>query len=225
MVVPASELSLNAGCLQAFAFLLEAFHLKAFLPGIALIVAIGAVGSMSTWIVGPCSGLISASEETDLPPLLTKLNHRKVPQNLLICQAFLVTSLSLVFLFMPNINNAYWMLLILTTQLYLIMYIFFFAAAIKLRYKFPHIERPFQVPGGKLGMWIFAGLGIVSSLFTFGIAFYPPENMSPETSFKFTSFLVISIVTLCAVPYLSRKFFQKPMENVSEDTLLQKGKT
>ena len=210
MVVPASELSLNAGCLQAFSFLLNAFALKGLLPWIAIIVAIGAAGSMSTWIVGPCSGLIFASQEHDLPPLLTKLNKKKVPQNLLICQAILVSCLSLVFLFMPTVNNAYWMLLILTTQLYLIMYVLLFAAAIKLKYKFPDLHRPFQVPGGKIGMWITAGLGILSSLFTFGIAFVPPANLSPEASFHFIAFLVVSITFLSSIPYLSRKFLRKP---------------
>ncbi len=217
MVVPTSELSLNAGCLQAFSFLLGAFNLKALMPWIAIIVAIGAIGSMSTWVVGPCAGLIAASEENDLPPILKKLNRKRVPHNLLICQAVLVSCLSLVFLFMPSINNAYWMLLILTTQLYLIMYILLFAAAIKLRYSFPALPRPFQVPGGKVGMWILASLGILSSLFTFVIAFFPPENMSSEASFTFTAFLITSILVLSAVPYVSKKIFQKesiPIHNL-----------
>lgn len=217
MVIPASEIALNAGCLQAFAYFLERFHLNALMPWIAITIACGALGSMSTWIVGPCVGLLASSTENDIPALLTKKNKRGVPRNLLLFQAILVSFLSFAFLFMPSINSAYWILLILTAQLYLIMYILLFAAGIKLRYKYPDLPRPFRVPGRKLGMWALGGIGILSSGFTFAIAFYPPKQFSTENPFKFIAFLIGAIVILSLLPSLA-KGRRKTSEAIQENS-------
>ena len=55
---------------------------------------------------------------------------------------------------MPTISNAFWVTTALTGQLYMIMYVLMFAAAIRLRYTQPDIERPYKVPFGKPGIWV-----------------------------------------------------------------------
>lgn len=204
MVIPQEQIVLSAGCLQAFALFLESYGLTILIPFVAFIVAIGALGSMSTWIVGPCKGLIAAAKEGDLPNSLRQVNSNGVPKNILLFQAILVTILSLMFLLMPTVNSAYWMLLILTTQLYLIMYVFLFAAALWLRYKKPEIKRPFQVPGGLIGMWVMAGLGTISSIFAFFICFIPPAGIASKDVFYHIGFLIISILVLSSLPWLLR---------------------
>jgi amino acid transporter len=171
----------------------------------------GAVGSMSTWLLGPCKGLLAAAEMGDLPALFKKTNKRGAPRNLLLVQAGIVSLLSLLFLWMPSINSAYWILLVLTTQLYLLMYLLLFAAVIKLHYKYPHVKRPFRVPGGIIGLWIMGTLGFVSSLISFVIGFFPPQKLAAEGSGWYFGFLAISILILSLLPSVIFKM-HKPVE-------------
>jgi len=210
MVVPQSEIVLCTGPLQAFSTLLGNYGLGFVTPVIAILIAFGAIGSMSTWLLGPCRGLVAAAMHGDLPPIFRKVNRHGMPNNLLIGQAFLVSLISLVFLLMPSVNSAYWILIVLTTQLYLIMYILMFAAALKLRYSQPEVERPFKIPGGTVGLWIFTGLGIASSIFTFIIGFFPPSQIDPGSKAWFVGFLSTAIVILSILPALILRFSKKP---------------
>jgi prolipoprotein diacylglyceryltransferase len=61
----------------------------------------------------------------------------------------------------------------LSTELYMIMYVLMFLAAIKLHHK--HVDRPkvFKIPGGTRGMWITACIGLVGRLATIVVSFRP----------------------------------------------------
>lgn len=209
IIVPQNQILLCAGPIQAFSILFEKYHLGFLTPLIALLISFGAIGSMSTWLLGPCRGLVAASNRGDLPSIFRKINPQGMPNNLLIGQAILVSLIALVFLFMPSVNSAYWILIVLTAQLYLIMYILMFAAAIKLRYSHREINRPFKIPGGIVGVWFFSGMGVISSLFTFVIGFFPPGQITAGSTFWFAGFLSVSIILLSFLPslisYLSKK--------------------
>ncbi|NGX46358.1 MAG: putative glutamate/gamma-aminobutyrate antiporter, partial [Chlamydiae bacterium] len=178
MVVPQSEISLNAGCLQAFEYFFREYGLQFLMIPCAIIMAIGVLGSMSTWIMGPCVGLLAASKPEYVSGFFRKTNEKGVPSNLLIIQAALVSVLSLLFLFMPTINSAYWILLVLSTQLYLLMYLLLFTSAIRLRVLFPDVTRPFKVPGGRPGIWICGLGGVGVSVFALSTGFALPEEIS-----------------------------------------------
>ncbi len=209
IVVPQKEISLVAGSLQAFTHFLEAYHMRWLTPIIAALVAIGAFGSMSTWVVGPTKGLLAAAQQGDLPPAFRKINAQEMPVTLLIGQGVLVSLISLIFLFMPSISSAFWILSAIVAQLYLLMYILMFAAAIKLRYSKPTVERPYRVPGGHVGMWIVSGIGLLSSLFAMAIGFFPPSQIATGSLVFYESFLIIGVVLCCIAPALIG-LFQKP---------------
>ncbi|MDB5785842.1 MAG: amino acid permease family protein [Caballeronia mineralivorans] len=52
----------------------------------------------------------------------------------------------------------------------------------KLRYCAPELKRPFPVPGGLVGMWIFAGVGLAGVVFSFVVqqAFSRRSVFSPD---------------------------------------------
>lgn len=204
MVVPQSQLYLSAGCLQAFAFFFNALDLPLLIALMALVITLGGTGSLATWIMGPAKGLIAAARREDLPPALSQVNKRGVPKNFLILQAGIVSLLSIAFLFLPTINAAYWIFLVLTTQLYLVMYFLLFAAVIKLRKKEPNVTRPFKVPGGKVGLWIFSSVGFLSSLFAFVISFFPPAKIEPDSQPAYMVSLAGIICVMIAIPFMIR---------------------
>ena len=64
---------------------------------------------------------------------------------------------------------------------------------------FPFVERDknghrnFKVPGGKIGAWIVAGLGLISSVFAIILAIYPPAQVKKEVG---SPFIYISVIVL-----------------------------
>ena len=209
MVVPQSEIVLTAGIMEAFTAFFTAYNIQWLIPFMALLIGVGSIGMVSTWIVGPSKGLLATANDGDLPPFFQKTNKEGMPVNLLITQAAIITLLALVFVFMPNVSSSYWILTALTVQLYLLMYILMFAAAIKLRYSKPNVKRAYTIPGGKLGIWLVAGIGILGAIFAFGIGFIPPAQISTGSTTFFHAFMIAGIVLTCIVPFIVRHF-RKP---------------
>lgn len=215
IVVPQSEISLLAGSLQAIAVFLEQYQLKTLIPLMALLITVGTIASVSTWTVGPTKGLLGAAQVGDLPPLFRKVNKQSMPVPLLIMQAIVVSFLSTLFVFFPTLNEAYWLLVALVTELYLLMYLLMFAAAIKLRYKHPKVERPYKIPGGKWGMWIIAGVGFLSSLATMFIGILPPEQITTMNPKTYIIIMVTGMVFFSFGPSMILLFQKKAWKTTS----------
>ena len=52
-----------------------------------------------------------------------------------------------------------------------------YAAAIRLRYTQPGLQRDYRVPGGNAGMWAVGGIGFLAVLFSFAVTFFPPSQL------------------------------------------------
>lgn len=216
IVVPTSKLSLVAGLMQAFDIIFKALSLPWLTPIVALMVAGGAIAMVSTWIVGPAKGILATAQTGDLPPILQKVNSAGMPVNILVLQAILVTVVSLAMLFMPSVSSAYWMFAVVTAQLYLMMYLLMFFAAIKLRYTRADVPRAYKVAGGNFGMWLVAGLGSLASLFAIIIGFIPPAQLKEGSPIFFESFLILGMVIMTAAPFVIYHF-KKPSWKASQD--------
>lgn len=209
IVVPKSSISFTAGTMQAFSIFLGKYNLRGLIPVIAALMAVGVFGSVSTWIIGPSKGLLAAAKEGHLPPVWQKTNASYAPLNLMLLQGVIATALTLVFLLMPNVSSAFWILTVLVAQLYLLMYILVFAAGIKLRYSQPKVERPYRIPGGNWGMWTCCGLGILGCLFALLIGYFPPAQIEVGNKGFYTGFLIVATALSCTAPFLILRF-KKP---------------
>ncbi len=206
VVVPREKISLVAGLMQAFTAFLDKFHLAWLVPVVALLIAFGVFGQITTWIAGPSKGLLAVARHGFLPPFLQRVNRRGVQTHILIVQALIVTALSLVFLLMPTVSSSYWILTALTAQLYLVMYVLLFISALRLRYAEPDVARAYRVPGGKLGMWLVAGVAVAAAAFTIAVGYFPPAQLQTGNVFVYEAFLVLGMVIVCAVPLLVYQF-------------------
>lgn len=202
ITVPKSDLSLVAGIMQAFEIFFESYQLKWLSSILGIAIVIGTLGGVSNWIISPSRGLLVALQDESLMPALQKTNKYGAPKGLLIMQACLVTLMSFVFLFMPSINASYWVLTVLAAQLYMLMYIMMFIAAVYLRISKPEFPRPFKVPGGIKGLVAIAGLGTLSSLLTFIIGFFPPEGISSEIKQHYELMILSSLILMASPPFL-----------------------
>ncbi len=155
MVMPQKDISLLAGLMEAFTVFFTQFHVPWLVPVVALLAVIGAVGQVSTWIVGPVMGLLATSAGGDLPPVLQKVNRSGIPANLLFVQATLVSLFGLVLLLVPDTNVSYWLAADLMMVLYLLMYILLFLTGIRLRTRNLMCPEPIQCLAATLacGSW------------------------------------------------------------------------
>ncbi len=176
VVVPPSKLSNLTGIIQAFNLFAEEFSLTWLGPLMAGAILIGGICAVATWIIGPTKGLFAAADDGLLPPFLAKTNRYGVPYAMLLTQGFICSLLTLVFVLLPTVEGAYYLLSAMTAQLSLLMYAILFSAAIRLRYNQANVVRSFKIPGKNWGMWLVAGAGIIICIVVVLLGFIPPAN-------------------------------------------------
>ncbi len=202
VVVPSANMNFVAGIMQAFETYFAVYHLHWLVPIIALLVFLGTLTMAIVWISGPSKDLCVAAERGDVPVHLKKRNKEEMPVNIFYWQAILFTLLSLVFLIMPSVNASYWILLALTSELYMMMYFILFVTGLRMRYKYPDVLRTYRIPGrGNLGMWVVAGAGMLGTTVAFIIGFIPPSGMS-ITTWRYDLVLLLGVLVVCVPPMI-----------------------
>ena len=211
-VVPPAQISLAAGADQAFNAIFKVFHIQWMTPVMCFLLAYGALTMVVTWVLGPSKGVLEVAREGYLPKYWQHRNEHGMPTRILIIQGVISSLLALVVLFMPTISGAFWIMSALTAQLYMIMYLFMFAAAIKLRYSQPDKHRPYRVPGGKPGMWIISGVAFLTALFAFIVGFIPTSGVraaGTEHVVLYVGFLFFGSLFFVAVPLVLYYIFER----------------
>ena len=203
LIVPLDQLSILSGLNNAYSLFFLKFNLKVLLPFFLLLIIFGSLCSVSTWVIGPTRGLLVATLENETKNLswFTKLNRFDAPVNLLLFQGALVSLLAALFILIPTVKEAYWLLSVMTAQLALLFYILLFLAALRLRYTAIEPRRGYQIPGGLAGMWITAGIAIVTCLATFILGFFPPSTIATHNLYKFDGILILGMLLACMPAY------------------------
>jgi putative glutamate/gamma-aminobutyrate antiporter len=205
IVVPDHSLSVVSGLIDAYAIFFDAYNMSWMIPVIAVLIVFGAISCVSAWIIGPTKGLLVSARDGSLPPRFAHTNEQGVPTTILLAQAIIVTILSTAFVLLNSINAAYWMLSDLCAQMALLVYIFMFAAAIKLRYSKPDHPRAYKVPGGNIFMCILSGIGILCCLIAIIIGFVPPSQIPIGNVAVFESFLIGGLILFVLIPWVLSK--------------------
>ena len=212
-VLPEKEINLVSGVMQMFSNFFNAFGLQPLIPVITLMIVVGSIGTMINWLISPAKGLLQAAEFGFLPEFFTRKNKAGVAKNILLAQGILVSAFCLLFFLEPTVNGFYWFLTALSTELYMMMYVLMFGAAIMLRYKYVTEHIAFKIPGGKLGIWIVALLGLCGCLLTIVVSFIPPDYIILESSVGY--FYMICIGNLLTLAPIALFFlYQKKKSNL-----------
>jgi glutamate:GABA antiporter len=202
IVVPKEQLNIVSGIMQAFTIMLNNFHLDWAVSLLALLIVLGAIGAFNASVIGPSKGLFGAASGGEIPPIFTKTNQHGMPINMLLFQAIIITIFTTLFLFMPSVASSYWLIMGIVIIVYLGMYVLLFISGIILRYKFPKDNRPYKVPGGNLGMWLMAGLGLASTIFGIIISFFPPSQLNVGSVFRYEAILLTGVFGFIALGLL-----------------------
>jgi glutamate:GABA antiporter len=206
-VVPTQSISLTAGVMQAFDALLRHLHLGFALPVVALALAVGALGGMIAWLDGPSEGLLKIGREQGyLPPYFQKVNDKGIQLHILVAQGVVITIIGFLYALIPSVNSAYWIFTAMATQVYLIMYVLMFIAAIRLRRNQPDHPRGYKVPA--LGLQ--CALGAASSVAAFLVGFVPPSQFGHASPLLYGLLILAGILVLGVLPPLLLEWRRKP---------------
>ncbi|MBW2619449.1 MAG: amino acid permease, partial [Deltaproteobacteria bacterium] len=145
----------------------------------------------------------------NLPPFMQHTNKNGVQTHILIVQGIIVTLISLVYVIMPSVSAAFFLLTALTATLYLIMYAMLYASAIKLRYSQPDVERAYRIPGGNAGMWFIVLIGLGAVIFALLVGFFPPAQLTVGSPAFYVIFLIVGALVFLAAPLVINKL-KKP---------------
>jgi amino acid transporter len=205
-LVPADAIDLNNGVAQAVGTFVHYFHLPYLENLLIVLIAIGGMTAASAWISGPSASLAQAAQDECIPSWFKKVNSAGVSTPIVITQGVLVSLFCSAFIIMPTVSSAYWLLTVISGQLYLVMYLFMFAAAIKLRKK-NSANYAYKIKGVKV-TWLVSALGTVGCLSFFVIGFILPDSLGLATDAHYYLFQSTALLLMILLPpiiyYLTR---------------------
>ncbi len=210
-VIPADQLNLSSGVVQTFQSLIEHFskNMDWVVKVIAAMLALGVIGEVSSWVVGPSRGIFAAAQKGLLPPAFTKTNKRNVPTRLVLVQGGVVTIWAAVLTLGGGGNNLSFLTAIsLTVVIYLAGYLLLFTSYLKLARR-KGVKRSYHVPGGRVGKYIFAISGLIVSLFALVISFFPPSTLSQGEDGVYLAILGVSFIVTLLLPFIIYKAYGK----------------
>ncbi len=204
-IVPQKQIGLTVGVMEVFSRVLDQYNLYWLVRLLGFCITIGVIAGVIAWICGPSRGLLFIAKEGRIPAFMAHVNKKGMPSAILIMQGIIVTALTCINLFaFKNVDVVYFLLTAMTSTLYVSMYILMFAAALKLRYSQPNVERKYRVPGGLLGMWVISGIGISASFFAFILGFMPPAELGIASPWLYVGLLAAAVVVLGGMPFIMR---------------------
>src|SRR5579862_881980 len=206
-VIPARQISFTAGVMQAFDRLLTHFGAAWTVPLIALALAVGALAGMISWLDGPSEGLLRIGREQGfLPPYFQKVNGKGIEVRTLSAQGGVITVIALFYAFIPSVSRAYWIFAAMATQVYLVMYVLMFIAAMRLRRSQPDHQRGYRAPA----LGLLCVLGAVSSVAALVIGFVPPSQFGRLNPVVYGVLILAGILIIGIVPPLLMDRLRKP---------------
>jgi amino acid transporter len=212
-VIPANHISFTAGVMQAFNSLMNHFGIGFAVAPIAIALAVGALAGMMAWLDGPSEGLLRIGREQGyLPPFFQKVNAQGIEVHILSAQAVVITLIALLFALIPTVSSAYWVLAALATQVYLIMYVLMFVAAVRLRRAQPDHPRGYRAPT----LSLLCLVGGLSSAIAFLIGFVSPSQLAHTSPLVYAALIAAGILILGVLPPLLLHRFRKPSWKANE---------
>jgi amino acid transporter len=196
VLIPSNQIQLISGIMDVVNLFFSTQHWPYISGFIGVSVVIGGMGIAASWMIGLARGLHVALKATNAPAFFQKLNKNGVPLNVLFSQGLIYSVLLSAFVLLPNVNSSYWLLSALSAQFALLYYVLLFAAAIKLFRSVPRTH--FH---SFLGIILPVSAGLVS-LAGILVGFVPPMNVGAANVLRYESFMLISLVVFCLIPFL-----------------------
>ena len=202
IIIPVKDVNVLNGLIQGISQVLNIIGLGDVKPLIVIMISIGMLAALSTWVLGPARGMQAAAEQELFPRVMAGKNKYGMPVNMLIIQILIVVVLSSVFLIMPSVYAAFALLVAITSQFTVVMWIMVFASAIRLRFTKPDTHRVFYV-GRRNTNWLLVTMSLVAifmCMLGFILGMFPPSFSHVKNVIQYTMILVVADIIIIAIP-------------------------
>jgi len=148
-----------------------------------------------------------------LPPYFQRVNRQGIEVRILAAEGIVVTVIALLYAFIPSVSHAYWIFAVMATQVYMIMYVLMFIAAIRLRRSQPDRPRGYRAPA--LGLLCLTG--ITSAAAALVIGFVPPSQFGHSDRLVYAVLILAGILTIGILPPLLMDRLRRPQWKATSD--------
>jgi len=115
---------------------------------------------------------------------------------------------------LPNVSSVYWIFSVMTTQVYLIMYLLMFVAAAKLRRNDPDHPRGYKAPQ----LLLLCVVGFVASAAALAVGFIPPSQFGGGSPWTYVAVVGTGVLVIgLLIPFLFYRF-RKPSWKTAEES-------
>jgi len=187
-IIPVGDIKIETGIVDALRPAFESVLGAAAGPVFA-IVALGVLftflGNMVTWSIG-ANESISATGMDETAPGVFGHKHPKngTPDYAFYLMGIIATVVTIAtYALFGNNQGVFWAIFSLSSVVFLLPYVLMFPSLVVLRHKFPDQPRPYTVPGGNAGAWVWAILCELGILMTLTLFFVAPPADTPLTAF------------------------------------------
>ncbi len=202
VLVDVNNLNIISAFMQAFDNFSRYYQISYLTKIIGILFSFGFVCVISTLMLSVAKGLLILSEEKILPLWMTKLNRYHVPYRIVFFQGIIMTLLCVMYLYLPSVNDVYWIAGMLASILVGIKYIYLFVSALNARKKLPLncVIHPFII--NKKLFSAFIWFGIMSCAAMIALAFVPPAKILNIKLSTYDTILLISLFITLIVPLI-----------------------
>lgn len=124
VIATPGTLSKTAGLMQAFHIIDLKFHTEWLSRTIAGALVFAELAAVVVWLIAPVTMFFACTPPGILPTYLHKTNQAGTPVNAILAQGILVSVVILITSLLPNINAMYQVLVLMSTTLYFIPYLY-----------------------------------------------------------------------------------------------------
>jgi glutamate:GABA antiporter len=209
-LMPAGDIDPQSGVFHAVTVGSAALGLGVVGVVAAILVTAGNAGGIGTTVAGVARIPFQVGIDRYLPPAFGKIHPTwRTPYISILVQAVLSGGILLISQINESMRGAYQVLVDAAIILYFIPFLYMFAAVIKLASREDRRSNAHAVlvPGGKLGVWICGGLGILVVLLGILVSVVPPGDSTNKAGFemKLIGGTVISILVGLALYWRGAK--------------------
>jgi glutamate:GABA antiporter len=149
------------------------------------LLALGNLAGTNSWFGGAARVPFAAGVDRALPPSFARLSPRfGTPVNAILVQGVVSSAIFLASVFVSvsgghtSIQEAYDIMVNLTILVYFVPYLYLFLTFVRLRSLDEGVSDPNarQVPGGRPGLWLTAGMGFLATAISVALVFIPPTG-------------------------------------------------
>jgi amino acid transporter len=170
LVIPLKVLGLTSGVVQVFK---DIFGSVSFIiPWILSIPLLYTIYiGILPWALGANRSALEAAREGALPHIFMEESKSGTPAGGMVMTGIVATAVLLFAgVFLKTENSLYYALFASSSAVFILPYLLMYPAIFRLRRIEPVLDRPFRVPGGRIGLWVCVSLSttaVLSSLVLF----------------------------------------------------------